>query len=69
MQHAARCTDMLQHPWLYDSCTANASLCNIIGCFVLFVLCLHLHYFWRKYVIFVVSVLIMEHALGIRFIF
>ena len=33
MQNVARCRDMLQHPWLCDSCTANASLCNIIFCF------------------------------------
>ena len=26
MQNAARCRDMVQHPCLYDSCTANASL-------------------------------------------
>ena len=31
MQNAARCRDMLQHPFSYDSCTANASLCNIIS--------------------------------------
>ena len=67
-QNAARCRDMLQHPWLYDSCTANASLCNIVS--VPFAPSLHLYILVvQKSLIFLVSVLFMEHELGIRLLF
>ena len=36
IQNAARCRDMVQHHCLYDSCTANASLFNILSCFCTF---------------------------------
>ena len=65
----ARCRDMVQHPWLYDSCTANASLFKILFLFLyFFVPSLHLRIFYRKFVSFLVSVLFMEHELGISFL-
>ena len=47
---------------LYDSCIANTSLCNIPFLFLYF-LChpyiLHLHYFYRKFLIFLLYILVI----------